>query len=147
MRVRWVGADERVDQGLWTEGERRVYGCTRVMICGPRRRRNVGYLGNVRVEWRRGWWCRCHARRVLVAQSTAVHLNRPVSSTHFALHPITLPVTSIHYGPWKACTLRNRCTPFIYGSGWRQAVYRFCVRTLLSLCYHPCRALTFLSYA
>jgi len=54
------------------------------MIRGPRRRRNVGHLGNVRVEWRRRrWWCRCHAgraqlntRRVLFTGSRA-HLNRP----------------------------------------------------------------------
>lgn len=65
------------------------------------------------------------------------HLNRRVinhaNNSHFALHPITLRVTSIHYGPWKACTLRNRCTPCICCSGWCQAVYRFrvCILSLL----------------
>lgn len=37
----------------------------------------------------------------------------------------------IHYGSWKACTLRNRCSPSIYRSSWCQAFYRFRVRILL----------------
>jgi len=37
----------------------------------------------------------------------------------------------IHYGSWKACTLRNRCSPSIYRSSWCQAFYRFHVRILL----------------
>ena len=68
------------------------------------------------------------ARTVINQSSTRTTVT---VARHLALrYSITLRVTSTHYGPRKACTLRDRCTPSICRSGWRQAVYRFCVRTL-----------------
>ena len=74
-----------------------------------------------------------HSSRVVHGVTSSPEPARTVLSTHSPQS--TLRVTSTQHGPWKACTLCDRCTPSICRSGWRKAVYRFRVRTL-SLCYH-----------